>query len=279
MASVILSDEASGASLSIGGLEDACDASFLRESGTTHILSCCKTSMVQRAVAQVESGIEVLSVPLLDTGESDLEQSLATPHFTEGHVPVEWMVQALRTQGRVLVQCRSGINRSVAVTLVLMLHCGIPLRDSYSVVRLGRPVMEPMDAYLEQIYNIEDKWLGKRSFDRDRDLGGSSMGMLRSASSSGVYDEAAFEALAAEAARKWQRIIQETPHEALQARCNLQLFPTRQGECIQSGTSSAAALSPKKTTGLLGDNRAGGEKPERDSKVGERKRQQQCTTS
>ena len=275
MASVILHDDASGASLSIGGLEDACDAAFLRDSGTTHILSCCKASMVQRAVAQVEQSIEVLSVPLLDNGESNLEQGLATPHFTEGHVPVEWMAEALRRQGRVLVQCRSGVNRSVAATLVLMLHCGITLRNSYSIVRLGRPRMEPMDAYLQQIYSIEDKWLGQRSFDRDRDLGGSNMGMLRLASSSGAYDEAAFDALAAEAARKWQRMVEETPHEALQASCSPRLFAPRDGECIPpvAPGRNPTAVSPLK---MLEDEEG---KPEPEPEPGEHERQNKCILS
>eukprot|EP00755_Sulcionema_specki_P032232 Sspe_Gene.98311::Locus_71747_Transcript_1_1_Confidence_1.000_Length_1299::g.98311::m.98311 len=86
----------------------------------------------------------------------DHSDSPISDHFTD---VIQWMEDARRDGGRILVHCRQGISRSATITIAyLMSVLKIPYKLAHDVVRRLRPVINPnlgfvaaLEAFQEQI--------------------------------------------------------------------------------------------------------------------------------
>eukprot|EP00188_Purpureofilum_apyrenoidigerum_P002204 Plantae.Rhodophyta-Purpureofilum_apyrenoidigerum.ctg23399.p1 GENE.Plantae.Rhodophyta-Purpureofilum_apyrenoidigerum.ctg23399~~Plantae.Rhodophyta-Purpureofilum_apyrenoidigerum.ctg23399.p1 ORF type:complete len:368 (+),score=75.22 Plantae.Rhodophyta-Purpureofilum_apyrenoidigerum.ctg23399:180-1283(+) len=118
--------------------------------GITHVLNVSD----KESFLGVGATYELLNIPLCDFGTSTLEKELPAA--------LKYIDSCFAENGRILVHCSHGVNRSASVTLAyLMLRKKLTLKEAWIKVKTLRPIVFPHDSYLSQLRQIEEKVFGK----------------------------------------------------------------------------------------------------------------------
>lgn len=136
----------------IGDESSARNIAYLRNSGITHVVN---TAQGHR-FAQVDTdeqyyspfGIKFLGLKLMDTPETKI-----SPYFNEC---ADFIDDALKNNGKVLVHCFMGISRSSTIVLAyLMLRKNLSAEESLRSVRQHRDI-SPNNGFLQQLCDLEN---------------------------------------------------------------------------------------------------------------------------
>ncbi|KAI0695367.1 hypothetical protein BC835DRAFT_951578 [Cytidiella melzeri] len=149
--------------LYLGNLNHASNAYMLHALGITHVVSVGECALVPPDnggthcgstakpgslwIEEKEGRIKVLDIKgVCDDGIDSLEPQLP---------PIcEWIDEARRSGGKVLVHCRVGVSRSATVTIAyVMKHLNIPLVDAYLIVR-SRRLSVLIQPNMRLLYNL-----------------------------------------------------------------------------------------------------------------------------
>lgn len=161
--------DGSGAALYLSGireLERAC-----AEKCITHVVSACKHGIAKRYAAAV--GADTLNCGMDDDGSTPIEPLLKLTSC------IEWIGNALKSGGRVLVHCSMGINRSPTLLIAFLLHSGVSLRQAGTLLHYTRPQADPLDAYWVQLEELEMRQRSTSRSSLSRDEIPSTMWVLR----------------------------------------------------------------------------------------------------
>jgi trimeric autotransporter adhesin len=98
-------------------------------------------------------GFEFLHVAMSDYGNQNIQEVL--PQCFE-------FIQGARAkEGKVLVHCRGGVNRSATVVLAWMMHGEkMILKDAWHLLRSRRSVVSPHEQYIAQLKSYEETLFG-----------------------------------------------------------------------------------------------------------------------
>jgi len=138
----------------VGDVATAMCTQVLKRLGITHILNAAqgkeKFYFVNTSAGFYEQhGIKFLGVPAIDMMNFQME-----PYFEEA---AEFIDDAIRTGGKVMVHCRQGISRSATLALAyLMIKKGMTAQDALRIVRAQREVI-PNEGFLQQLCNLNEK--------------------------------------------------------------------------------------------------------------------------
>ncbi|KAI0342585.1 hypothetical protein BDW22DRAFT_1330430 [Trametopsis cervina] len=152
--------------LYLGNLNHAANAYMLHALGITHVVSVGECALIPPGnagescgystttakpgslwIEEKEGRIKVLDIKgVSDDGIDSLEPQLP---------PIcEWIDEARRSGGKVLVHCRVGVSRSATVTIAyVMKHLNIPLVDAYLIVR-SRRLSVLIQPNMRLLYNL-----------------------------------------------------------------------------------------------------------------------------
>mmetsp|Transcript_4787 Transcript_4787/g.14425 ORF Transcript_4787/g.14425 Transcript_4787/m.14425 type:complete len:367 (+) Transcript_4787:172-1272(+) len=118
--------------------------------GITHVLNVSD----RETFLGVGATYDLLNIPLCDFGTSSLEKELPAA--------LKYIDNCFAEDGKILVHCSHGVNRSASVTLAyLMLKKKMTLKDAWVKVKTLRPIIFPHDCYLDQLRQIEEKVFGQ----------------------------------------------------------------------------------------------------------------------
>ncbi|XP_054716301.1 dual specificity protein phosphatase 3-like [Uloborus diversus] len=129
--------------------------SILKRMGITHVLNAAQGR--EKHCGQVntwagfysQTGIQFLGVPAFDNVVFRIH-----PYFEEA---ADFIDEALRSGGKVLVHCRAGISRSATlVCAFLMLKRNLTAQEAVKTVRKNRAII-PNDGFLQQLCDLNDK--------------------------------------------------------------------------------------------------------------------------
>ena len=120
----------------------------LRRLGVTHFVCCMEEPCGQGEDSVAHPGFEVLTLIL-----TDVESQEMTSAITRG---VDFMTEACRSGGKVLVHCAAGISRSTTTVLAFLMRTrGMTLINAFALTRNKRPVVWPNDGFMSQLANLE----------------------------------------------------------------------------------------------------------------------------
>eukprot|EP00669_Euglena_mutabilis_P001670 TRINITY_DN1221_c0_g1_i1.p2 TRINITY_DN1221_c0_g1~~TRINITY_DN1221_c0_g1_i1.p2 ORF type:complete len:370 (+),score=115.96 TRINITY_DN1221_c0_g1_i1:588-1697(+) len=120
------------------------DPAVLRQYGVTHVLSLGERPDLQ------DVPVKALHVDVEDT-----ERSTLAPHLP---LCFAFIDEARSAGGVVMVHCLAGVSRTGAVVIAyLMHHFGAPLRDAFLLAWRKRPILQPNDAFLEELVHFEEQ--------------------------------------------------------------------------------------------------------------------------
>lgn len=131
----------------IGNKQDAHNIRMLQRLKVTHVLNCA---------AKPESRYDGYKNPYEETGikylgieACDNEYYPILMHFCQAKAFIDG---CLREQGRVLVHCEMGVNRSGAICVAYtMVHEGISLLQALRLVKFERPVLLCNEGFQKQL--------------------------------------------------------------------------------------------------------------------------------
>uniref|UniRef100_T1J880 protein-serine/threonine phosphatase n=1 Tax=Strigamia maritima TaxID=126957 RepID=T1J880_STRMM len=139
----------------IGDVATALCIRILKRLGVTHVLNAAYGRGREFGFVNTDAtfyerdGIKFLGIPAMDMMSFHLE-----PYFEEAS---EFIHQALRDKGKVLVHCRCGISRSSTLVLAyLMLKKGMRVQEALKTVRANREII-PNIGFLQQLCNLNDR--------------------------------------------------------------------------------------------------------------------------
>eukprot|EP00045_Choanoeca_perplexa_P003675 m.32640 g.32640 ORF g.32640 m.32640 type:complete len:166 (+) comp12166_c0_seq3:124-621(+) len=151
--------------LFIGGIDEAQDGDLLASLGITHILNVADNVQINHG-----DRFEYLHLPARDFGMDEgiqrvfpAAEAFARDQLFDGRVPAS--DELFRFQERkLLVNCFMGINRSVTVTLALMMSLeGSSLKKAWTAVRHGRRQASPYKDNCAILVNFERERFGSNS--------------------------------------------------------------------------------------------------------------------
>ncbi|XP_064601172.1 dual specificity protein phosphatase 3-like [Liolophura sinensis] len=140
--------------------------SVLRRLKVTHVLNAAhgpqEFQVNTDPATYTKARIKFLGVDAMDFQNFQL-----APFFEEA---AEFISDAVKSGGQVLVHCRQGISRSATLVLAyLMLKEGMRARDAVRAVRDKRNIC-PNDGFLQQICDLDQQLLQKGHFNNLPDL-------------------------------------------------------------------------------------------------------------
>lgn len=148
--------------LYLGPVTATSNAAFLESAGITHILSIGRSA--QNTHTSGSRTIEYIKLPLQDTPESDIRQTVTTACKVIG--------KAKKEGGKVLVHCQAGISRSPAICAAyLMKNEGLSLREALETLVEKRETASPNEGFLKQLGDIEEETTGQRTFEVEEGKG------------------------------------------------------------------------------------------------------------
>ncbi|CAA2997936.1 dual specificity phosphatase 1-like [Olea europaea subsp. europaea] len=129
--------------LYLGSLGAANNKSTLRSLNITHILTVAHSLSPAHA-----NDFIYKTIPVMDREDVDISQ-----YFSECFNFIE---EAKKTGGGVLVHCFAGRSRSVTIVVAyLMMKNGISLSEALEHVKRKRPVVSPNSGFISQLENLE----------------------------------------------------------------------------------------------------------------------------
>lgn len=139
----------------LGDAPTALCTSVLKSIGITHVLNAAQgreknCGQVNTAPGfYLQSGIKFLGVPAFDNIVFRIY-----PYFDEA---AQFIEEALKSKGKVLVHCRAGISRSATlVCAFLMIKRGMTAQEAVRTVRKHREII-PNDGFLQQLCDLNDR--------------------------------------------------------------------------------------------------------------------------
>ncbi|KAG8200649.1 hypothetical protein JTE90_022271 [Oedothorax gibbosus] len=128
---------------------------LLKRMGITHVLNAAQGKEKHCGLVNTwpgfysQSGIKFLGVPAFDNIVFRIH-----PYFEEA---AQFIDDALKAGGKVLVHCQAGISRSATlVCSFLMLKRGFTAQEAVKAVRKNRAII-PNDGFLQQLCDLNDK--------------------------------------------------------------------------------------------------------------------------
>ncbi|CAG8459894.1 13851_t:CDS:2 [Funneliformis caledonium] len=137
--------------LYLGNLNHACNDGMLKALGITHVLSVGEDSKLDRK----EFEVQYLD-NLYDDGIDSLWNHLDSC--------VNFIENARRSNGSILIHCRVGVSRSATITIAyIMKHLGRSLVSSYLYVRARRlnVIIQPNLKFMYELLQYEQKLTGR----------------------------------------------------------------------------------------------------------------------
>lgn len=131
--------------LLIGDYRDAMDMSLLRKHGVSHIV--CSAGELKPVYPQRFNYKHVMAddMPKYDLGR----------HFDH---TADFIHDAIRNGGTVLVHCAAGVSRSVSLALAYLIkHGGMRLSTAYGLVKNRRPRANPNPGFINQLKHFESR--------------------------------------------------------------------------------------------------------------------------
>lgn len=128
--------------LYIGGEEAATDAVYLQFLGIQRVVNCCeRIPFASQSTANLQLRMR------------DVPKELLSSHLPSAF---DFLDEAKEAGETVLVHCRSGASRSVAVVLAFMIvHERVRLADAWTHVRARRSVARPNRGFMEQLLQYD----------------------------------------------------------------------------------------------------------------------------
>ena len=143
--------------LFVGRHQDSLNTAELSQLSITHILNVMESARVSDDDTFVR-----LHVPVSDFGDSKIADILDRC--------CEFIDQAKSSNGKVLLHCGRGQNRSPSIaTAYLMRNHGMQLKEAFHHVRTKRPEFAPHEGYLKQLQDIEVQLFGALSLTEEEE--------------------------------------------------------------------------------------------------------------
>ncbi|XP_072537256.1 dual specificity protein phosphatase 26-like [Salminus brasiliensis] len=140
--------------LYIGNMDFAENRAELRRQNFTHVLNCAHSSR-RGAEFYDGMGITYLGIEAHDSPAYDM-----SVNFNTG---AEFIHNALRGGGKILVHCHVGVSRSATVVLAyMMLKHSMTLVEAINTVKEGRGII-PNRGFLRQLIDLHIKLYGYRT--------------------------------------------------------------------------------------------------------------------
>ncbi|KAG8238854.1 hypothetical protein J437_LFUL018679 [Ladona fulva] len=132
--------------------QTALDIKTLKNIGITHVLNASEGSETYKGFVNTgasyysSAGIKYKGFPAYDNLSYDLSQ-----HFSDA---AEFIDDALKSHGKVLVHCYMGVSRSATLVLAfLMIKRAMTAQDAIKIVRSKREI-NPNSNFLQQLCNL-----------------------------------------------------------------------------------------------------------------------------
>jgi len=136
--------------LYVGGYDDADNFAKLNCQGFTHLLNCA-TVPNHRDKALYKSLREEFQYKQLDAEDS--EKYDMGKHFKEA---IDFIEQCRKSNGKVLVYCKRGMNRSVTITVAYLIHSeGYTLQDAVKMVNELRKNVLTNESFQGQLIDFK----------------------------------------------------------------------------------------------------------------------------
>lgn len=137
--------------LYIGAWPHSRDAEALTEMRFDLIISLT----LMRVSAEVSRSHRLLHLPAIDSPLTPIPMQ----HFRVG---MNAALPIIAEGGRVLVHCRAGRHRSVAMAACILIATGMPADEAMALIVSKRPVADPHIFYIEsRILKFEREWLAE----------------------------------------------------------------------------------------------------------------------
>ncbi|KAL5965667.1 Dual specificity protein phosphatase 1, partial [Taenia solium] len=130
----------------LGNARDSGDAQLMEERSITHIINATRE---QSNFFEGGGKVEYLRVPVDDNNTADL-----MPYFRPA---IEFIDEAMRAGGRVLVHCKAGVSRSPSLVIAyLVAHSSLTVMEAFTLVNHLRSAVGPSLHFLGQVEQFCD---------------------------------------------------------------------------------------------------------------------------
>jgi predicted protein tyrosine phosphatase len=134
----------------IGGYLAAANPTLVKRKGFTHILKLFKDDDSYPGGKHEHPGVVYMVVDADDTENYPLENDFCKC--------LEFVQEAVRKKGKILVHCHMGVSRSATIVLLhLMVNCGHTLDHSIGFLREKRPVVRPNPRFWAKLVNADER--------------------------------------------------------------------------------------------------------------------------
>jgi protein tyrosine phosphatase (PTP) superfamily phosphohydrolase (DUF442 family) len=131
--------------LYISDFSSACDIKKLHENGITHIVS-----IIPGVTAMYPNEFKYHTIDVVDRPYSNIEA-----HFADS---VEFMDNAIKNGGKVLVHCQMGVSRSATIVLAYLIKKqGYTTNDAISKLKECRQCINPNPGFVKQLVEYESR--------------------------------------------------------------------------------------------------------------------------
>ncbi|BFZ01448.1 hypothetical protein BsWGS_04487 [Bradybaena similaris] len=128
----------------MGSQDVAHDFDLLKQHGVTHILN-------------VATGVENLFPDQFIYQTQEFLDLPEFPIFQGFESAINFIEEAIKANGCVLVHCNAGVSRSAAVIMAYLIKKeGMTINDAFSYLRSKRPAICPNPGFLIQLQNLYD---------------------------------------------------------------------------------------------------------------------------
>ncbi|KAG2038748.1 protein-tyrosine phosphatase-like protein [Suillus americanus] len=135
-------------SLYLGSMSATMDRELLAKHHITHIVQVLDVPWLP---ISEKDGFRCLRIDILDKPSADLR-----PHL-EG--ACQYIANALKSGGNVLVHCQQGVSRSPAIVIAYLIHdLGMSYDQAYALVKRRRPCINPNPGFVAGLRSWEEKW-------------------------------------------------------------------------------------------------------------------------
>jgi protein-tyrosine phosphatase/rhodanese-related sulfurtransferase len=140
--------------LYLGNFWQANSMKILQQLGITHVLNM---GAITKNRNQFEK-IQYLNIVIPDKVEVDIRKDF--------HLCVDFIKQAAKVRGKILIHCVQGISRSSTIVIwYLMLTTKCTLSAAYAFVQRKRPLIFPNRGFMAQLIEMEKELYGIESVD------------------------------------------------------------------------------------------------------------------